>query len=316
MQIKNLFFITALTLGFSFSACSDDEHNDTSKDATLKLISSKSEIVPFEDIKVSIDVDLELLYNSYDSITWSANGAASDYGFFGNQWSQLDDERDLRITDYRFGKYKVYALGYKDGIVISKDSIEYQVNKPSGDFMSIRWGQSTKNQYLSYVTGVTPNQYLPTYEGWTKIGGVRLDLDYFVENIDVEYAILRFMPWTSSSNLRTSKDGTIPDVNDFDWHDRTEKGNLARYDIEYTFHHNYLVELYGAPKLVYSGDDVTQTTLQDEYDARFSYKLETSYYPVEIWDRPGSSICLVRANNQRGLVNQAGISLVVAQPHK
>lgn len=316
MQIKNAFFVIALTVGFCFSACSDDEQNETFKDAKLKLISSKSEIVPFEDIKVSIDVDLELLYNSYDSITWSANGAASDYGFFGNQWSQIDDERDLRITDYRFGKYKVYALGYKDGIVISKDSIEYQVNKPNGDFFSIRWGQSTKNQYLSYVTGITPNEYRPTYEGWTEIGGVRLDLYYFVENTNVEYATLRFMPWIASSNLRTSKSAAIPDVNDFDWHDRTDEGDMARYDMEYTFHHNYLVELYGAPKLVYSGDDVTQTTLKEEYDTRFSYKLESYCYPVEIWDTPGSSICLVRANNWMGGVNQAGISLVVAQPRK
>lgn len=43
MQIKNAFFVIALTVGFCFSACSDDEQNETFKDAKLKLISSKSE---------------------------------------------------------------------------------------------------------------------------------------------------------------------------------------------------------------------------------------------------------------------------------
>ncbi|PXV62481.1 hypothetical protein CLV62_11921 [Dysgonomonas alginatilytica] len=317
MQIKNLLFTTALVVVFGFSACSDDDENITVKDAKLKLISSKSEIVPFEDIKVSVDVDLELLYNTYDSITWNANGAASDYGFFGNQWSQVDDERDLRITDYRFGKYKVYVLGYKDGIVISKDSIEYKVNKPNADFISINWGQSTRDQYLSYVTGITPNQYMSTHEGWTKIGGVSLNLNHIVSEKDTEYATFRFMPWTSEANFRNVKLRSIPDINDFDWHEETDRGDSpARYDMEYTFHHNYLIELYGNPSLVYNGDDVTKTTLTDEYGKRFAYKLEGGYYPVEIWNTPSSNICLIRANNSMGGVNQKGICLVVAEPRK
>lgn len=310
---KSILLLTMLFLGLTFTACSEDDNEVTvKKDPTLKLVAAKTEIVPFEDVKVSIDVDFDLLLENYDSITWKANGVA--YGFFQNPWYSIDEQRDIRLTDYRVGVHKAYVLGYKDGSVISKDSIEYKVNKPQGDFISISWNKNTKNEYFSYTTGLTPDRYLPTNGVWSTVtGGVCLNLDHFVEDENGEYAILQFVPWRSSRNVEIE----VPDFNDFHWGwDYNKDDQEPRYAMEYTFHHTYLTELYGEPTLVYNGDDVTQTTLMDEYKKRFKQSSQSQFYPVEIWETPTSVICLTRANNQHGGVNQKGISLVIAEPRK
>lgn len=315
-QIKNLLLPIILILGFTFSTCSSsgDVIDNEVKDARIKLVSAKSRIAPFEDLKVSIDVDLEVLYASYDSIVWHANGVAYSSILFGDPWEGVDNERDIRFSDYRIGKHKVYALGYLCDKVVSQDSVEYEVIKPAGDFMSFRWSTETKDQYLHYTTGMTPLHYMPSDDGCLKIGGVSLHLYLTVENKDKKYAILQFVPWTFETNLRGSKIKVAPDINNFDWHDESDAGNEARYNMEYTFLHNYMTEFYGEPLLVYSGDDVTKTSLKEEYAKRFTYN--THYYPVEIWETPATVICLARANNSMGGVNQKGLSLVVAQPRK
>lgn len=316
MKLIRLFVIasTIFTIG-TFTSCSDNNGIDDFPlpelpDPAIKLKSSENIIEPFQDILISIDVDMEVLYANYDSITWKANGTA--YAHWSTIFGFPDGERDLMITDYRLGEHKAYAFGYKDGEIISKDSIVYEVVRPTGDFLCLKWNQNKKNEYLHYTTGLTTNQYLPTHEGRIKIGGVSLDLTHDVEKKDMEYATLRFCPWTSETNSRSFV-RSVPDINDFDWNTERDNEDTAQYELEYEFHHNYLTELYGEPLLKYEGDDITQTTLMDEYNEMFKYRYSDGYYPAEIWVTPTTAIVLTIANNRVGK-NQRGICLVVAEP--
>jgi len=305
------FSLSLVSLSLLFSACSDDNEIQV-PDPSIKLIASKTSIVPFEDIKISINVDTNLLIDAYDSITWKANGVI--YGGFGLFFG-ANDERDIRITDYRIGKNKAYALGYKDGKVISIDSIAYTVEKPKGDFFNIKWNTKSKNEYLHYTTGITPNNYLPTDAGWTKIGGVSLDLDYMVENKQKEYAVMCLIPWTSESNFKRKKSISVPDINDFNW-DVDGYDNEAlefRYEMEYNFLSSYITELYGPSKYIYEGEDITQTTLWNKYNELFKNN-HRNFPPAEIWITSTTAICLVQANNWVGGKNQRGICAIIAEP--
>lgn len=303
--------LALFSLTLLFSACSNDDEIHVEPDSSIKLIASKTSIVPFEDIKLSIDVDLDLLYNTYDSITWKTNGVVYGIFFFAGE----KDERDIRITDYRIGENKAYALGYKDGKAVSIDSVTYTVEKPKGDFFNIKWNTKIKNEYLYYTTGLTPNNYLPTDEGWTKIGGVSLKLNYIVEDIDREYVEMFLEPWTFESNLKSTKTISTPDINDFDWHpDSDDREALeVKYKMEYTFLSSYITELYGPSKYIYEGKDITQTTLRDKYNELFKNN-HRDFPPAEIWITPTTAICLVQANNWVGGKNQRGICAIIAEP--
>ena len=301
-----------LSLCLLFIACSDDETIQEKPDPSIKLIASKTKIVPFEAIKISIDVDMNLLINTYDSITWKANGVI--YGGFELFW-RVNDEREISITDYRIGKNKAYALGYKDGKVISTDSIIYTVEKPTGDFFSIEWNTKSKNEYFHYTTGITSNNYMATDEGWTKIGGVSLDLWYTVEDTEKEYATMVLTPWTFESNFKSKKTTSVPDINDFDWDvdDYDNEALESKYKMEYNFLQSYITELYGPSKYMYEGEDITQTTLWNKYNELFKNN-HRDFPPAEIWITPTTAICLVQANNRVGGKNQRGICAIIAEP--
>lgn len=317
--IKSIFKGVFILLGISLCSCSSDDDNSDSvtKPIKLTLKSSKTEIIPFEYIKVSIEQDLESLSNNYDSITWRANGTAYS-GFLWDTEFRDDEERDIRLSDYRLGKHKAYVQGYKDGSIISIDSIEYTVNKSNNDFIRINWKESENNQYFHYTTGHSPINYMSTDTWNYHIGGVSINF-YHIVDVDKnkkEYVKMDIVPWAFLSSVSPRMANTVPDINDFDWHDESEQGNIARYQMEYDFFHNYLTELFGASKFIYEGDDITKNTLEDEFSGRFTYRYSNDFYPVEIWETPSTYICLMQANNNRGTYNQRGICCVVAQPRK
>ncbi len=305
--MKNVSFPLCLLI-ILLSACSDSD--DPYKRFALKLNSSVYQIEPLQDIPVYINLDRDVMFATYDSICWHANGQAHRY--------MGDDFNGIILTDYKLGKHKAYLFGYKDGAVLSKDSIEYEVVPPTGDFIHIKWGKQTRNQYYAYITGMTPEIEIPKGTWEYAHGGVRLKLSHNVELTKKEYATFDLLPWASYSSFKYMT-RAIPDINDFDWHKNIDIEDLedtARYDMEYAFFHNYLKEFYGDPILTYDGEDITQTTLWEEYSERFNYTPWSDYYPVEIWSTPTTFICLIRGNNRIGGVNQKGICLVVAEPRK
>lgn len=304
-------YMLSVVMVLMIVACAKDDDNNTPdiipRDTSIKLKASKQTIVPFEEILVSVDLKMDLLRETYDSITWQANGLARTF------WEGTYDEdtRNLRLTDYRFGVFYAYAFGYKEGNIISKDSIKYEVKKPTGDFVHIRWGSNSKDKFYGYLWGNTPTNYLSADNGMTKFGGISIELYHFVEK-KFEYATLTLLPWHVSYSSMV-KAGSIPNINEFDRHHNLY--NESRYEVEYNFCHSYMVELYGKPTFTYDGDDITQTTLQEEYNNRFLYDLSPlNLYPQEIWITPSSVICLSRANNEMGPVNQKGTCQLVAEP--
>lgn len=313
LTAKSALFTVALLIGINFTSCSDDDddnnHNEK-ENAAIQLTASKTTIIPFESIQISIDTDSSSLYNTYDSVLWTANGLSELV--YDGQWEPI--LKKISITDYQLGIHKVYACGFKNGLITSMDSVAYTVNKPDGDFLNIRWGTCSKNQNFSFVTGKTPKQYIPTPENKIAIGGAYLGLNHIADT-NKEYARLGIHPWYSSFAEHSFSTNSVPNINDFDWTDDNWNNSIARFDTEYALYHSYLTELYGTSQFIYNGDDLTQTTLWDEYTKQFThYEITSNYYPVEIWKTSTSAICIIRYNNK---ISQRKVeSIVIAEPLK
>lgn len=324
MKRKHYLVLLFLTL-VGLNACSDDDNDDNNfiaNNSKIKLIANKTEIEPFEDIKVSIDVDLELLLSAYDSIRWETNtsayGSFSSLGFF---ILGLNNHKDFNITDYRIGNFKTYAFGYKDGNIISSDSIEYEVKKSTGNFINIRWNKwndSQRSETFSCTTGLSPYQYIKEPNGRLSLSGVELKLYHSITSKNIEYAELGFTIWSYEvSNYTRSQ--TVSNINDFDWsYSLTDKYSLEKYRaqalFESDFFHNYLTDLYGISNYIYEGKDPSQTTLIDEYKQRFANNRNSDFYPCEIWQTSTSYICLLVSQAQLGEGLERGICKVIAEP--
>jgi hypothetical protein len=305
MKIRTI--LTSCLLLF-FVGCSDNETIEPTAEPNpdLKLKIDRTTITPFDKATVSIDVDLELLYNSYDSVMWKYNGT---------WWNGIitipndDDERDLHITDYRLGKNKVYAIGYKDGAITSQAEIEYEVVEPTKNFFLINWkDQNIKelntNRYTSWMRLVKSED---TSLEWH---GIQLCLWHFPKKDTPEYAILDFIPRSVSihglnqqmkANAKTKS--TLPDIDNYDFinkmdDDDAEVRKEAR-EMTRSFFHEYITMIYGESILKYDGEDVRQTTLWNDYNSRFKNPLDSKIYPhgnnnypIEIWETPSTYICL------------------------
>lgn len=323
MKIKLLSIIVIICVG-SIS-CSDNMTEIEKPNTDLKLAINKDEIVPFENLKVSIDLDVDLLHSSYDSIIWFCNGVS--YGIFSYPIDK--DERDLDITDYRLGKNKVYTFGYKDGIIKSEAAIEYEVIKPINTFLSLEWGNSEKkNVYYHYRSG----RIIQKNNGDIKGEGLELKILHLKENVESEYACLAiescgynpimfrnesFMYSWRTLSKTDNTESALPDIENYNfsvlWTEYDSDLFKEAYLMTYTFLHNYITLVYGESTLKYNGDDLKETTLWEDYNKRFKNPLtiETypgykDKYPVEIWDTPSSYICLFAV--------QDGFYYVIAEP--
>ncbi len=303
MKIRTFFTFCLL---LCFVGCSDNDtiESGVELDPSLKLKIDKTTISPFEKATVSIDVDLELLYNSYDSVVWRNNGTWwNGIGTYPNN----DDKRDLHITDYRLGKNKVYAIGYVDGAITSQAEIEYEVVEPTKDFFLINWkDQNTKGLETNWYRTLRPVISNNESEVWH---GINLVLWHFSRKDTPKYAILDFMPQrVSKSGLsqqmkNKTKSGALPDIDNYDFINKMDDDNpearKEAYEMTRSFQHEYITMIYGESILKYEGEDVRQTTLWDEYKKRFKTALDSSSYPgsdgkypIEIWETPNSYICL------------------------
>lgn len=315
---KSIFSYLALSVLFCLASCSDkgeDLLNDSlsGKDPSLKLLYSQQEIEPFGIINLEIDNDQETLIEAYDSIRWIANGITNTH--FIVSFEYLDFRMRISLTDYLVGEHKAYVLGYKDGKVISKDSMEYRVNMPNKDFLNIRWKQQNRNQYFECVSGLTPYRYV-FYDGREdRLQGLDLNLNHCVEGVK-EYASMSFLPWTATL-LRSVRAAKLADIVEFDWLNDSVEGSIARGKFECAFFHDYFTDLYGEPKFIYTGDDPKETTLQEECDKRFSCEIDSGYYPVEIWETPTTYICITQGASWLGPYGgQRGSCIVFAQPRR
>lgn len=311
---SNRLITVVLSILFSnilFSSCSDsDEHID--EVIPFKLVLSKSVVQPFETMLVSVDIDdAEVLANLYDSIIWEGNGVSGP-AFFRQSFGYGTE----LFSDYRLeGKYKIYASAYKNGILVDKDSVEYQMTKPDTDFVGIDWGKGEESRWMYYTTGFTPmNRF--SDEEFNKKGtrGVELILKYMAKDnsTETEYATMSFGYW-SSNMLRTAA-VEVPNMNEFDWisTDKTEEAddNYEKiFEREYDFLYAYMTALYGEPDFVLDGDN----SLLEKYNERFSFKKD-HYYPVQIWNTSASYVAILKCGEIIGGSTYLGYPIVVAQP--
>lgn len=278
-------FLATITLGCN----SDDDIIDGKDDgiekldpAPLKFLVNANTIEPFQKLRVTLDMDSADIL-AYDSLKWIANGIST--AFFG---VVEDDLKNKHFTDYQLGKHRIHVLAYKDGELIDQDSIEYEVKRPAGDFFSVNWslGLDAKDQRLTFRTGVTPINFLVT----GGFGGIEIDLSYFSNSEKSEYALLSYMSWYHTNSDFPKKEES-----------QSEYEKRIQEEINYTrtLFHDMITQFYGNSTCIYSGEDVRESTLWDEYNKRFKnplgkeiYPSYEEVYPVEIWDTPTASICL------------------------
>ncbi len=318
--MKKLFLLSSLILVISSGCTEDQPLISTPASTEIKLKTSTSLVEPFRNVKVSIDIDLDAMLTTYDSIKWKCNGVA--YRMTANEWYLEDDERDLRVTDYRPGTHMVHAFGYKDGKVISKDSITYKMTYPTGDFFGIEWNKNQQSSDFYFTTGLPDLHYLPTSEISVKYGGMVMSLIHFVEYEDHEYISLRTMPWFVTSTPKTihpfvRTNNMIPDITEFDWTKDYETWESDRGNFERYFFITYLTEFYGEPHYKFEGPEASQTTLSEVYKTYFAEGfLEERYNPIAIWTLPKTNICILQTYNSIGDTRFPGICKVIAVPAK
>ena len=306
MRLNHLFYIFA---AITFVACSSDENAPEEEVVPkLEITASNLKIAPFEKLTLTLSPDYDLLWDRFDSLKWVANGSFWDgtitIGLGGDDTS---NPNEYDFTDYQLGKHKIFIYGYKNDEIIDQDEIEYEVIKPTGDFFNLKWNQfsGSSYQHKSY-NYISPSKL--TYKGTSRVyTNVRLGLSHTIENGN-EYVTLRFTPH------RATFSRALPDLESIDWFSDSREDYIARAELEYTFLHEYMNNLYGAPEYIYTGDDVTQTDLMDKYHALFTHEYDPDAYPVAIWFTPTTYICLLQYNSRWEGMNIRAICMVVAEP--
>lgn len=320
--MKKILLFTSLMI-FVFASCSDDKQEDDTRfpvDTALKLKAEKMVIEPFEKLKIRIDLDLDLIYETYDSLSWQANGVFWN-GIIIIGGGQEADERDSYFTDYELGEHEITLSGFKDGKLLSKASIQYKVESPKGDFMNIKWGKETGSTSSDYLGNYTPLKIIEE-DGWYKREWIVFSLyrSYTSSYPEEEYATMGFTPWSSSSNVKTLGRGLVdlPHVNEVEWHDRSHEGDRKRKEFEYSFLLAYMTELYGKPSFLNGETIPSKTNLYDEYSKRVSVDISKHGYkhPVAIWDTSTSHIVLTQAEDFIGGELLPSVCKIIAVPRK
>lgn len=272
-----------ILISLLFANCSDDDISDMvgKYPVPIKLTASTRVIEPFEKIDIGFIMSDEDLTASYDSIIWISNGLWSNMIFSGipDNYNPLDELREKEITDFQIGKHVTKVYGYKNGVIISRDSVEFEVKQPTGDFLCVRWNTAKKDQSQKIVTGLTPVNYNQIRK-WVYMGISQM---VKTPKIQSEYVVLDYSPWYSGNN---------PWVK--------EEHEMER-EYTRTLWRDYITSVYGNSSFLYDGSEASQNILWEEYNKRFKNRLsdgsspyigDSGYFPVEIWDAPRASICL------------------------
>lgn len=303
-----------LALVLIFMAC-DNSDSESVKEIRFKLEADKTFISPLEPISIRLVPDIDELVDTYDEIRWEANGSFWDgYITIGGK-----QENSFEFTDYKPGKHKIVGYGYKDDVLISESSIEYEVVNPKGDFMHLEWGAEESKSY-SYRPPVKKIE--GDVEKYFRIVlSLYHDPKAYNNGVWYEYAELDLMPWTYTFS-RSSERNVIelPDIYGFDWlpYDGYDREILAqnykkRNEFEYALLNGMITNYYGYPAFEYVGKDATQTDLIEEYNKRFKRPLYDNY-PTKIWETSSSYIALIQNSGEVNGENYNIVVTIVAEP--
>lgn len=319
---KRIALLTFIILGISSCSNDDEVLKINNVDTALKLKAEKNIIEPFEKLKVSVDLDLDIIYDTYDSISWNANGVFDD-GIIYLSPQPLTDERDSYFTDYGLGEHTIKIFGYKEGVLLSEDSVKYTVVSPKGDFLNVIWGnlKNGNSKCSRYIGNYGPWKYIENDEVMQR-RWINFTLYSATTYQGDKYATMYFIPTSSTiygwkSSALTKSMVNVPDVNDFDWFNQDDY-EKERKKFEYDFFYNYITELYGEPKFVYEGYSPSDTNLKGELANRVSPNVVSgeSWHPVVIWDTATSHIILTRAEDHIGGDRRPSICRLYAVPRK
>lgn len=163
---------------------------------------------------------------------------------------------------YLPGKYQAKATGYRDSLVISRDSAIVEV-KLTGDFLGINWNIEEEE--------ITSRSFKFT----SSVQGFTLDLFHAATTPPYMLLTYKINIYSGREKFKEEMEAIRP------------------------FFYNYITSLYGESVFNYEKEDITQTPLGKEYAERFNYALKDSvagnrlYYPLTLWDTPACYIALL-----------------------
>ncbi|MDR1402489.1 MAG: hypothetical protein LBJ60_02135 [Tannerellaceae bacterium] len=167
----------------------------------------------------------------------------------------------LEQSFYLPGKYEAKVVAYRDSLVVGRDSVSVNVAL-TGDFLGINWDSEEEPASRSF-------DFVSLDKGFT--------LALFHSISETPYMLVSYK------------------VNEYRGRNKYKEEIAATR----SFLYNYMTALYGESIAGYEGEDVAQSTLADEYAARFKNTLNgfvtdsVPYYPLALWETPASHIALI-----------------------
>jgi len=153
------------------------------------------------------------------------------------------------------------VFGYKNGEITQSDTVNIRTQQ-RGDFLSVRWDNIDVPTFYPY--GNEKEDYY---------------LDLFYNRRLTKHALLSYSIMTF-----------------------VDEADMIRRNLESRrLLSEYITSFYGASTFLYTGGDISQSDLVDEYEARFLTPLagadlanpEFIFVPVEIWEAPTANIALI-----------------------
>lgn len=273
-------FLSVLILSILLLSCSDDGNTDPGTDTDkevveLEMLVTKTQLRLFEPTDIGI-ADLRP-YSAYDSIVWSIPGVFKDVSMSNSTLLYFTQSFHLP------GDYKASVSGYKEGEVISADTVGISVDN-SGDFLGLEWSNIANYQPFNYLKRTAKD-----------------NIEYLINMSIVDNPVLFVkMDYQFGTDYLSEQEWIA-------FHKHTKK--------EY---YDYIVSLYGNPVFNYTNDDISQSNLTEEYNSRFTvrlYEIEQNsvYVPVTIWETPTAYIALV-GSIKSGIETEINYFKVIAQP--
>jgi hypothetical protein len=157
------------------------------------------------------------------------------------------------------GEYEMKATAYSGKDTVSVGTTIISVTNNLNDFLGLRWSSTE-----SIKKG--DRHYTSNVDNYS------LTLEYIADH---PYALLHF--------------SVSPDMNK-NYIEANAGSRKLLFD--------YITRLYGKAGKVYDGEDITQTTLTDDYNVLFSKDLNTIYtgipfYPLAVWQTDKTNIALI-----------------------
>lgn len=264
--MKNIFVCLFLLLFIcSCSDNSDDiipekENNNNSNRVTLRLKAKQQEgnLLDMVDFYIAPKESYTMLdiNEAYDSILWRIQDQKGTFKLLEHTNNSSHFVFSWGHSFYVNGHYSAIMDGFKDGNIISSDTLEIEI-KNKRDFLNINWADITSSNLALRGNN---NVFNPDFN-------IFFSQSYKDQHPSV---YVHFLP-----NNKIYND----DIKKEEYYTKKQEQLILKY----------ISEIYGEPELSFAKDNATVTK---EYSDRFK-QADSSFTPRYIWKTQTSHIALV-----------------------